>query len=242
MKEVEKERMSLDGFIPPWVKQEHLARFNFVSTLVDNKIIADCACGSGIGSKIFAQKAKMVLAYDISPDDIERAKIGAPKNLVFSLADARRLPLADQAVDVLVSLETIEHIVEDTKFLSEVRRVIKNGGTFICSTPNRSVSNPNRKLTDRPANKFHIREYSQIEFVELLQKYFKNIELFGQNPQSKFRTKLTTILGIILPGHLPVRIIQFFKLSRLIFDCKKNHQVVKIDSTKDYEYIIAICH
>ncbi|MDO8509651.1 MAG: class I SAM-dependent methyltransferase [bacterium] len=242
MNEVEKERLSLDGFMPPWVKQEHWARFEFSSPLVENKIIADCACGSGIGSKIFARSAKMVFAYDISPNDIEKAKIDASKNLVFSLADARRLPLANQAIDAFVSLETIEHIVEDTKFLSEVRRVLKNDGTFICSTPNRTVSNPGKTLSCRPANKFHVREYSQNEFVELLQKYFKTIELFGQNPQSKFRTALTAMLGKILPGHLSVRIIQFFKLSRLIWDSNKKHSVIKMNSNQDYEYIIAVCH
>lgn len=240
--QIEKERLSESGFLPPWVRQEHFTRFEFVGQMIENKIIADCACGSGIGSKIFAKSAKMVFAYDVSPDDIEKAKIDAPKNLIFSLADARRLPLADQTIDTFVSLETIEHIVEDTKFLSEVRRVLKNGGTFICSTPNRSVSNPGKTLTHKPANQFHVREYTQTEFVALLQKYFKNIELFGQNPQGKFRTTLTTLLGKILPGNLSVRVIQFFKLSRFIWDSNKNHTVEKIDSTKDYEYIVAVCH
>lgn len=242
MNQVEKERMNLDSFMPPWVKQEHLTRFEFTSQFVKDKIIADCACGSGIGSKIFAKGAKMVFAYDISPDDIEQAKIDAPANLIFSLADARRLPLADQTIDAFVSLETIEHILEDTKFLSEVRRVLKNDSTFICSTPNRAVSNPGKTIKHKPANKFHVREYAQTEFVELLEKYFKKIELFGQNPQSKFRTSLTTILGKILPGHLSVRMIQFFKLSRFIWDGNKNHPVEKIGSTKDYEYIVAVCH
>lgn len=237
---IEQERMSEGGFMPPWVKAEHLARFLFAKERVLGKITVDCACGSGVGSKIFGLTAKQVLAFDISAADIERAKIGVPTNVSFALADATALPLASGAAEAYVSLETIEHLTNDDKFLAEVRRVLQSGGVFVCSTPNRLVTNPGKSLDDKPANKYHVREYSLTEFVELLKKYFNSVELFGQNPQSKAKTKFISILAKFLPGNLVVRASQIFKLGRLVWDGNKNHKVEKVDFKKDYEYLMAV--
>lgn len=238
---IEQERMKEGGFMPPWVKAEHLARFLFAKELVNGKITVDCACGSGVGSKIFGLTAKQVLAFDISSEDIEKAKVEAISNVTFNVADATALPLASGAAEAYVSLETIEHLANDNKFLAEVRRVLQSGGVFVCSTPNRQVTNPGKSLSDKPANKFHIREYNQIEFVELLQKYFNSVELFGQNPQSKAKTKFFEFLAKLLPGNLVVRVSQIFKLGRLVWDGNKNHKVEKVDAKKDYEYLTAVC-
>ncbi|MGC5341134.1 class I SAM-dependent methyltransferase, partial [Escherichia coli] len=43
---------------------------------------------------------------------------------------------ADQSVDVFVSFETLEHVPDPERIISEVKRVLKPGGTFIGSVPN----------------------------------------------------------------------------------------------------------
>jgi ubiquinone/menaquinone biosynthesis C-methylase UbiE len=47
------------------------------------------------------------------------------------------LPVDDASIDTYISFETIEHIQpgELPKYFTEVKRVLRPGGRFICSTP-----------------------------------------------------------------------------------------------------------
>src|SRR5206468_782073 len=57
---------------------------------------------------------------------------------------AESIPLPDASVDVAVSFETIEHIVNPARFVREAKRVLaRTSGIFIVSTPNRPVYNRN---------------------------------------------------------------------------------------------------
>ena len=239
----EKERMSPGGFIPKWVRLEHQARFEFAAQYVKDKIVVDCACGTGVGSKIFAQAgAKQVLAYDLSADDVFAAQEkNRLSNLVYAMADATELPCVSGSADVYISLETIEHLTEDIKFLAEVKRVLKSGGVFISSTPNRTVTNPLAKLSDKPWNKFHVREYTRGELEDLLKKYFSSVGFFGQNSKSAWKIKLVNAIAKIFSTRAAVRFNQILKLPHLLFDSVQHHQVKPIPSDKECEYLVAVC-
>jgi SAM-dependent methyltransferase len=47
-----------------------------------------------------------------------------------------RLPFADEAVDIVVAGEVLEHLVDTAGFVREVRRVLKPEGALVLSTPN----------------------------------------------------------------------------------------------------------
>jgi len=240
---IEKERMSQKIFMPKWVRHEHMARFEFVCGLVKDKAVIDCACGTGVGSKMFADAgAKQVLAYDLSADDVLTAqKKNRLSNLVYVMADATDLPCAAQSAEVYVSLETIEHLADDAKFLSEVKRVLKSGGTFICSTPNRTVTNPGAGLSDKPFNKFHTREYSAGEFENLLKKYFSTVEMYGQNSRRRWRVGLSNLVAKIFGRRAAVLFNQILKLPRLVFDIVGGHRVRPAQANREYEYLTAVC-
>jgi SAM-dependent methyltransferase len=55
-------------------------------------------------------------------------------NVDFS-SDASALPLADGSVDLVLSLELVEHVPEPAAVLAEIARVLKPGGTVILSVP-----------------------------------------------------------------------------------------------------------
>lgn len=55
-------------------------------------------------------------------------------NVDFS-SDATRLPLADDSVDVLISLEMLEHVPNPGAVVAELGRVLKPGGTLLLSVP-----------------------------------------------------------------------------------------------------------
>jgi hypothetical protein len=78
--------------------------------------------------------------------------------------------------------------------LAEVARVVRPGGKFICSTPNRDLFDPGTTLTDVPQNPFHVRSYVREEFGDLLASFCPTIEWFGQSwYKNSYCRRLTTL-------------------------------------------------
>ena len=50
-------------------------------------------------------------------------------------SDASALPLADRSVDVVLSLELLEHVLEPSTVLAELGRALKPGDTVMVSVP-----------------------------------------------------------------------------------------------------------
>ena len=173
-----------ERFIPEENKSNYelskvVYRYLFASKFVKGKNCLDIACGGGFGSNYLVEKgAKNVIGVDISKDAINYAKkkYGENRSLHFIRANATDLPFPDNTFDIIVSFETIEHIKEYEKFLSECKRCLRKKGFFICSTPNKSFSSPHRET---PWNPFHIKEFYPDEFYTLLSHYF-SVEKYAQ--------------------------------------------------------------
>lgn len=167
------------GKTPFEIYHEHLARYKFASLFTRGKIVLDVACGTGYGSKILLDNgAKKVYGVDISEKAIEYSKeYFCDKNLIFKCGDATNLGFQDNMFDVIVSFETVEHIMNYHEYLEEIMRVLKLNGIFIVSTPNKQVCSPN---SEKPLNIFHANEFTFTEFTSLLTNYFVNLDIFGQ--------------------------------------------------------------
>jgi 2-polyprenyl-3-methyl-5-hydroxy-6-metoxy-1,4-benzoquinol methylase len=63
---------------------------------------------------------------------------GFPHDAQLLLADLDRdsIPVADRSADVVVSLETIEHLENPRAFCRELTRIARPGGWLVISTPN----------------------------------------------------------------------------------------------------------
>jgi SAM-dependent methyltransferase len=240
---VEKERVSGSAWLPPWTRNEHLARYEFVAGYARRLDIIDCACGVGTCSGFMAEAgASKITGFDVSQTAISEAtasnRLG---NIEFAVADANSLPVSSASADLFVSLETIEHLADDRGFLEEVNRVLRPTGTFICSTPDRDVYSPGHDLNGRPWNSFHVREYSQSEFFLLLRSHFANIALFGQNRTSASTTALKCRFGRRLPADFVVRANQVAKLPRFLYDRVEHHRVEPVREGFRYEFLVAVC-
>jgi len=193
-----------------------IGRYAFAGQFVKNKTVLDIACGAGYGSSYLLSKgAKIVTGGDISEETIEYAKARYRKdNLNFLPLDAQqRLPFADSSFDVVVSTETIEHLENHENFLAECRRVMKSGGTFICSTPNKEAMPLNPTNPEKPSNPYHVKEYSVNEFQQLFSKYFKNVDLYGyiHHKERGIRQKLIGVIESLvysLPEVLQTAVIK----------------------------------
>jgi ubiquinone/menaquinone biosynthesis C-methylase UbiE len=139
------------------------------------KSILDCACGRGYGSALLATGAAKVTGVDISAGDVDYCR-GKYKNenLDFQAMDACSLAFPDGSFDAVVSQDTVEHVKDDGKFMAEMRRVLKEDGLLIVFTPHSLEHNP------KPANKYHLREYSKESFGKLTGKYFPKVEFYGR--------------------------------------------------------------
>jgi len=83
-------------------------------------------------------------------------------------------------------IEVIEHIKEDRKALSEVSRVLKDGGVAFFTTPNGDMV-PN-------INPYHVRHYSPVAFLEKLRSYFDEVSLYTMCPWPKWCNLLFKLL------------------------------------------------
>lgn len=152
---------------------EHLARYNFAIQKSQNKIVLDIACGTGYGSQILASSAKNVIGVDLSDEAIEYAKKNySAKNLIYKQGSAYKIPVDNKSVDMVVSMETIEHLDKPEIFLKEVKRVLRSDGLFIVSTPN------DNEFTD--SNIYHIHQFRKNELNLMLSKYFSNTNYYYQ--------------------------------------------------------------
>jgi GT2 family glycosyltransferase/glycosyltransferase involved in cell wall biosynthesis/ubiquinone/menaquinone biosynthesis C-methylase UbiE len=86
------------------------------------------------------------------------------------------MPLPDACVDMVVSFETLEHLGDHDRFLSEVRRVLRPGGLFLVSTPERDVYS----APGQPKNPYHVLELTQPKFAQLLGTHFTHHRILAQ--------------------------------------------------------------
>jgi len=105
-----------------------------------------------------------VLALDYDAAAIGHVGRRYPR-VTAARANLVALPVRDGAVDAVVSLQVVEHLWDQRRFLRECRRVLAAGGALFLSTPNRLTFSPGR---DTPLNPFHTRELAAAELAELL--------------------------------------------------------------------------
>jgi len=168
------------GKTPRDIYLEHINRYVFATIWVQNKSVLDVACGTGYGVHYLVKKgARRAVGVDISIEAMNYAqdRFGEERRVSFICADGTKLPCVDNFFDVVISFETIEHIRQYRRFLLECRRVLKENGLFICSTPNRRVFSPS---IGKPLNPFHVKEFWPEEFYRLLCRYFVDVTLYGQ--------------------------------------------------------------
>jgi ubiquinone/menaquinone biosynthesis C-methylase UbiE len=100
--------------------------------------VLEIGCGRGGFSRYLLECGADLVAADFSDAAValtNRLLLNQP-NFEAVVADIQNLPFSDNAFDVVISLETLEHVPEPDKGLSELVRVTKTGGKLIISTPN----------------------------------------------------------------------------------------------------------
>jgi SAM-dependent methyltransferase len=162
------ERVSQRDASDNYVFQRSLLAYVYAAERVGG-VVLEIGTGSGYGVEVIAPKAERFVTIDKHTPAAELLE--GYNNVEFRQMSVPPLEgVADESVDCVISFQVIEHIKRDKEFVKEVHRVLKKGGRFIVSTPNRTMS-----LTRNP---WHVREYTAEQFRELLSP-FSEVEALG---------------------------------------------------------------
>jgi len=127
--------------------------------LSDKKVL-NIGCGYGwFELNSLSKNIGDIIGAEISENDLTTAKNNVINNRVsFVVSSAIDIKQDDKIFDTVTSWEVIEHIPKKTekKMFEEVNRVLKDGGIFYLSTPNKNILS---NLLD-PAWYFGHRHYS----------------------------------------------------------------------------------
>jgi ubiquinone/menaquinone biosynthesis C-methylase UbiE len=163
----------LETFVLNSITIEHLHRYGLTIPFIEKKIVLDIACGEGYGSKLLSSKASEVIAVDIDLETIQEAKKKYnTSNITFIQGSADNIPVKDSYIDIVISFETIEHHDKHEEMMNEIKRVLKPDGILIISSP--------EKTGEISSNKFHVKELTKIEFIDLIANHFKYHNIYNQ--------------------------------------------------------------
>jgi SAM-dependent methyltransferase len=105
----------------------------FVASLPAVRRALDLGCGDGRLSA--AIPAEELTAADVSRVALERARTRVPDARLVELEPDAPLPLEDNAFELVLCAETLEHVRDVQLLVSEARRVLVPGGTLAVTTP-----------------------------------------------------------------------------------------------------------
>jgi len=146
-----------------WFRR-HEAAYLAIAPYCRDATVLEAGCGEGYGAALLAGVARRVLALDYDAATVAHAAATYP-TLAVLRGNLAVLPLTAGSVDVVTSLQVIEHLWDQPRFVRECARVLRPGGRLLITTPNRLTFSPGR---DTPLNPFHSREFSATEMAGLL--------------------------------------------------------------------------
>jgi 2-polyprenyl-3-methyl-5-hydroxy-6-metoxy-1,4-benzoquinol methylase len=97
--------------------------------------VLDVGCGEGQLTAAIADAGYQVLGVDVAEEPLRRARSRRADLELRRVEPDGDWPLADASFDAVWAGETIEHVADTARWLSELRRVLRSGGRLILSTP-----------------------------------------------------------------------------------------------------------
>jgi SAM-dependent methyltransferase len=169
----------------------HLKRYAFARAYAAGKDVLDAASGVGYGTAYLAETAARVVGVDVDAETVDyaRRRYDAP-NVEFHQMDVSKLEFPAASFDVVVSFETLEHVADAPAAVREARRVLREGGVYVASTPHVHTT------SSRPENPFHVMEYSVGDLSALLADSFADVELYGQRRLESKRHRMLRRLDV----------------------------------------------
>lgn len=109
--------------------------------IAPESIVLDIGCGSGVQlAALNAKDYALAVGVDLSMNALHYASGKKIPRTAFIRADVQTLPIKEGSVDAIICAEIIEHLPDPARMIGEMKRVLKQGGEMVITTPNdRSV-------------------------------------------------------------------------------------------------------
>jgi SAM-dependent methyltransferase len=154
----------------------HVAAYQWAVQLCRGTVL-DAGAGEGYGAALLADVADLAIAMDLDHQSSASA-MRRYRRIQAITGNLWSWPLAPMSVDVVISLQVIEHLWEPVALLTEADRCLRPGGLLIVSTPNRLTFSPGLARGERPLNPFHVQEFDGEQLVHMLTEHgFRDITL-----------------------------------------------------------------
>ncbi len=150
-----------------WFRR-HEAVYRALADDCRDAVVLEAGVGEGYGAGLLAARARRVVGLELDAPTAGHVARRYGSTVDVVRADLQALPLPDAAVDVVVTLQVIEHLWDQPGFLRECARVLRPDGQLHCSTPNRLTFSPGNALDDRPLNPFHTYELAPDDLAALV--------------------------------------------------------------------------
>ncbi len=136
---------------PYYFKKRYLEFLSFYELFKNEKInnTLEIGCGLGYYSVFLSKISKELVATDLDMESAEDHAIGLNKtkaftkefncnNVVITPTSAEAIPFDDNSFDFVFSSHVLEHVPNRKLAISEIHRVLKPNGVFVCVTPSRA--------------------------------------------------------------------------------------------------------
>jgi SAM-dependent methyltransferase len=151
----------------------------------------DCAV-----TRVLSARVRKVTAVDVS-DAIASGTL--PDNVDLRITDGRTLPVENGTVDLAYSNQLLEHLHPDDAGLHarEVRRVLRDGGRYVCLTPHRFAGPSDiSKHFDEEATGFHLKEYTLGDLQVLFKSAgFRRVDVLARAKALNFLMPVTPLVA-----------------------------------------------
>jgi len=150
-------------------------RYYWAGKYCYNKDVLEVACGTGQGLGYLSKIAKSLNAGDYSEKILEIAQEHYGNRIALRQFDAQNMPYKDNSMDVIILFEAIYYLPSAERFVSECRRVLRDGGKVLIATANKD-------LYDFNPSPYSYKYYGVVGLKELFSKQGFTVEFYGNTP------------------------------------------------------------
>ena len=98
------------------------------------RVAVDLGCGAGLDAHLLAERLPedaLVVALDMAPAMLERAREAFESSLCLVAADMEQLPLADESADLVLANASFNLVIDKYIAFAEAARILRPGGRLV---------------------------------------------------------------------------------------------------------------
>ena len=100
---------------------------------LETKNIVEIGCGTGHWTQFLSNQGFNIEASDISEKMLYEAKKKNINNVAFSIKNAEQLNYANNSIENIIAITSLEFVENQQKAVKEIYRALKPNGFFICA-------------------------------------------------------------------------------------------------------------